>query len=128
LVIGRNVGLSGTTIVCARSVTIEDDVYIGGGCNIYDTDFHSISPEARLARPDSTVKTAPILIKRRSFVGAHTTILKGVVIGEAAVIGAGSVLARSVPDGEIWAGNPARFVRRIEERRIEERRIEEEKI
>lgn len=44
------------------------------------------------------------------FIGAHSTILKGVTIGDKAIIGAGSVVAKSVPAGEIWAGNPARFI------------------
>ena len=110
LTIGSNVGLSSLTIVCVRAVNIEDDVFIGGDCNIYDTDFHSIRSEQRLARPDTTVKTAPILIGRRSFIGAHSIILKGVTIGAEAVIGAGSVVTKDVPTGEIWVGNPARKV------------------
>lgn len=113
LSIGQRVGVSSSTIVCSHSVTIEDDVLIGGGCNIYDTDFHSLLADARLVRPDVTVKTAPVVIKRRSFVGAHSIILKGVVIGEEAVIGAGSVVRSNVPAGEIWAGNPACFVRKV---------------
>lgn len=111
--IGNNVGISNTTIVCMNTIIIEDDVFIGGDCNIYDSDFHSIDARARILRPDRTVKTAPVLIKRYSFIGAHSLILKGVVIGEASVIGAGSVVTQSVPSGEIWAGNPARFVRKV---------------
>jgi acetyltransferase-like isoleucine patch superfamily enzyme len=113
LTLGRGVGISSSTIVCMQAVTIEDEVYIGGDCNIYDTDFHSLIPEARLARPDNTVKTAPIVIRRRSFIGGHSVILKGVTIGEAAVIGAGSVVTTNVPPGEIWAGNPARCIGRV---------------
>ncbi len=114
LTIGQGVGLSGSTIVCANSISIGDEVYIGGDCNIYDTDFHSINPEDRLARPDTKIKTAPIVIERRSFIGGHSLILKGVTIGEEAVIGAGSVVTRNVPAREIWAGNPAKFVGKVE--------------
>ncbi len=113
LTVGRNVGVSGTTIVCAQAITIEDDVYIGGDCAIYDTDFHSILSAQRLARPDNTVKTAPVVIQRQAFVGGHSLILKGVTIGEAAVIGAGSVVTKDVPAGEIWAGNPAKYVGKV---------------
>lgn len=113
LTIGRGVGISSSTIVCMHSITIEDEVYIGGDCNIYDTDFHSITPEARLARPDTSVKTAPVIIRERSFIGGHSIILKGVTIGQYAVIGAGSVVTKDVPSGEIWAGNPARCVGRV---------------
>lgn len=108
--IGDNVGVSNSTLVCSRSVTIEDEVFIGGGCAIYDTDFHSVDPEARLKRPDETVRTGPIVLGSRVFVGAHTIILKGVSIGESAVIGAGSVVTKPVPAWETWAGNPARHV------------------
>jgi len=113
LTIGRGVGISNSTIVCAIAITIEDDVLIGGDCKIYDTDFHSVLPDARLSRPDPTIKTAPIVIKRRSFIGGHSIILKGVTIGEEAVIGAGSVVAKDVPPGEIWVGNPAKCVGHI---------------
>lgn len=52
-------------------------------------------------------------IKDNAFIGAHSIILKGVTIGEKSIIGAGSVVARDVPDGEIWAGNPAKFIKNI---------------
>ncbi|MEI3417887.1 MAG: DapH/DapD/GlmU-related protein [Blautia sp.] len=55
----------------------------------------------------------PVVIKNGVFIGANSIILKGVTIGEKAIIGAGSVVTRSIPDGEIWAGNPARFIRKI---------------
>lgn len=111
--LGNNIGISNSTIVCTNSITIDDHVFIGGGCGIYDTDFHSLLPEQRQQRPDKTVKTAPIHIKRSSFIGGHSLILKGVVIGEGAIVGAGSVVTRSIPAGEIWAGNPARFIRSV---------------
>lgn len=113
LTIGNNVGMSNATIMCAESVTIEDDVFIGGGVNIYDTDFHSIDPEARLARPDKTVRTGAITIGRRTFIGAHSIILKGVTIGECAVVGAGAVVTKDIPDNEMWAGNPARQIKKL---------------
>ena len=53
------------------------------------------------------------MIGKRVFVGGHSIILKGVTIGDDAVIGAGSVVAKNVPVGEIWAGNPARFIRKV---------------
>ena len=53
------------------------------------------------------------MIKDNAFIGAHSIILKGVTIGENSIIGAGSVVTKSVPDNQIWAGNPARFIRNI---------------
>lgn len=60
------------------------------------------------------IKTKPVIIEEGAFIGGGTIILKGVVIGRHSVVGAGSVVTRSIPPGEIWAGNPARFVRKLE--------------
>lgn len=113
LKIGNHVGVSHCAITAAKSVIIEDDVLIGSNCMITDTDFHSIDFEKRNSLNDDTVKTAPILIKKGAFIGARSIILKGVTIGEYSIIGAGSVVTKSVPDGEIWAGNPAKFLKKI---------------
>ena len=113
LQIGNNVGMSNTTIVCHRQVIIEDDVRIGGSTKIYDTDFHSLDVEERLGRKPEIVKTAPVCIKKGAFIGAHCIILKGVTIGKNSIVGAGAVVTKDVPDGEIWGGNPARFLRKV---------------
>lgn len=113
IVIGDNVKMSNTNINATGSVTIEDDVMIGGGVCIWDSDFHSISFEKRNSYPDLYIKTEPITIKRGAFIGAGTLILKGVTIGEESVIGAGSVVTKNIPDKEVWAGNPVRFIKKI---------------
>lgn len=112
LTIGNRVGLSNCTIVCMQSVTIEDGAMIGGDAKIYDTDFHSINAVERARSPDPGVRKAPVRIGRNAFVGGHSILLKGVILGSEAVIGAGSVVTRSVPAGETWAGNPARRLRK----------------
>lgn len=111
--IGNNVGISNTAIVALKSITIEDDVMVGGNCKIYDHDFHSIYFKERMQAYDPGIKSAPVLIKQGAFIGAHCIILKGVTIGKFSVIGAGSVVTKDVPDKEIWAGNPARFIKKI---------------
>jgi acetyltransferase-like isoleucine patch superfamily enzyme len=113
LIIKDRVGISNSTIVCVNSVEIGNDVFIGGNCKIWDTDFHSLEPEQRIHNGSQGTRTAPIVIGDRSFIGGSTIILKGVSIGSESVIGAGSVVTKSVPAGEIWAGNPARFVRKL---------------
>ena len=66
------------------------------------------------ALPDEPgVKSSPVTIGDDVFIGAHSTILKGVTIGDRAIIGACSVVTKNVPDDEIWAGNPARFIRKM---------------
>lgn len=108
--IGKNVGISNCTVVCSNSITIGENVFIGGDCKIYDTDFHPIYSQARVRHDIDHVKTSAVTIGPASFIGAHTLILKGVTIGAEAVIGAGSVVTTNVPAGEIWAGIPARRI------------------
>jgi acetyltransferase-like isoleucine patch superfamily enzyme len=108
LVIGEGAGLSSSTLVCQHSIEIHRNTMIGGGCDIVDTDFHPADRAARLAHEPGTVRTGPVSIGPGAWVGGKVLILKGVTIGAAAVVGAGSVVTRSVPRGEVWAGNPAR--------------------
>jgi acetyltransferase-like isoleucine patch superfamily enzyme len=113
LTIGNNVGMSSTAIVCHQEISIGNNVKIGGNVTIYDTDFHSLDKENRKVYAEDVkfMKTKPVRIDDDVFIGAHSIILKGVTIGEGAIIGAGSVVSKSVPANEIWAGNPARFIR-----------------
>jgi len=108
LTIGNNVGMSNSTLVCMQQVTIGDDVFIGGDCKIYDTDFHAVPVAARLQ--NAPPRTAPVHISSKTFIGGHSIILKGITIGEGAVIGAGSVVTKDIPPYQIWAGNPAKYV------------------
>jgi acetyltransferase-like isoleucine patch superfamily enzyme len=112
--IGNNVGISNSLIYARFQVVIEDNVLIGGGCQILDNDFHSLNHVIRNSDLDQqNVSLAKIQIKRGAFIGVNSIILKGVTIGENSIIAAGSVVARSVPDLELWGGNPARFIRKL---------------
>lgn len=111
--IAKHVGISNSAFIARTSIIIEEDVMIGGSCKIYDNDFHSLEYDKRMEVLDINIMTAPVRIKKGAFIGAHSIILKGVTIGEKSVVGAGSVVTKSIPDGEIWAGNPARFVRKV---------------
>lgn len=114
LKIGNNVGISQSAIVCQEEITIGNNVKIGGGVKIYDTDFHSLDASLRTSGEDFLHrKKVPVIIRDNAFIGAFSIILKGVTIGENSIIGAGSVVTRSVPDNQIWAGNPAKFIRNI---------------
>lgn len=115
LTIGNNVGISSTALICNHKITIGDDVKLGGGVCIYDTDFHNLDPEIR-KNPLLDKKTsgkAEVNIGDNAFIGAHSTILKGVTIGENSVIGACSLVSKSIPANQIWAGNPAKFIKSI---------------
>ena len=115
LIIGNNVGISSIALVCHTSITIEENVKIGGGVCIYDTDFHSLDfKKRRDSNFDSLdTKSIPVIIKKNAFIGAHSTILKGVCIGENAIVGACSVVTKNIPPNEIWAGNPAKFIKKL---------------
>ena len=117
LQIGDNSGISNTAITVAESVNIGRNVFIGAGCKIYDTDFHPIEAEFRFGdTADITrTKTKRIIIEDGAFIGGHSIILKGTHIGENSVIGAGSVVAGNIPANEIWAGNPARFIKKTKD-------------
>lgn len=115
LSIGNNVGISSTCIWCDCDIRIDDYVTIGAQTIVADTDAHSLDPQVRITSNMSNkgAKLAPIHIKRNAFIGAGCFITKGVTIGENSVIGAYSVVTRNIPDNEIWAGNPARFVKKV---------------
>ncbi len=113
LTIGKNVKISNSAFYCAENITIGDNVMIGGSTKIWDTDFHPLSPTARLKNPNEGYNTRPVIIHENAFIGGFSIILKGTEIGKNSVIGAGSVVSGKIPPNEIWAGNPAKFIKKI---------------
>lgn len=114
LIIGNNVGMTLTSISCFKEIIIEDNVKIGFGTHIMDTDFHAINPMERKSPEDAIhAQKAKILIQENVFIGAHCFILKGVVIGKNSVIAAGSIVTHNIPDNVIAGGNPCKIIRTI---------------
>lgn len=115
LTIGNNVGMSATAIICNYKISIGDNVTIGGNTVIYDSDFHNLDPLIRNNKKldkNSALKKE-VVIGNNVFIGAHSTILKGVSIGNNSIIGACSVVTKDIPENEIWAGNPIRFIKSL---------------
>ena len=113
IIIGDNVGISQPALISHCSIRIGDNVKLGGTC-VLTTDFHSLDPIIRASSEDQKHrKSAPVTIEHDAFIGARCIILKGVTIGENSIVGAGSVVTKSIPANEIWAGNPAIFIRKI---------------
>lgn len=113
LKIGNCSGFSGISIYCSKSITIGNYVNCGGNVSIWDSDFHPLNYEDRRLHKTEKINSKEIVINDDVFIGANSIILKGVTIGARSIIGAGSVVTKDVPVDEIWAGNPAKFIRRI---------------
>ncbi len=88
-------------------VTIGERCLVGAGCRFIDHD-HGI--EANAPMGDQSCDISPIQLEDEVWLGANVIVLKGVTIGKGAVIGAGAVVRENVPEGEIWAGVPARKI------------------
>lgn len=113
IIIGNHVGISGTTLNATRSITIGDNVLIGSGCLITDTDSHPLYWDDRVNNKNELTASAPIVIENDAFIGGRSIILKGVTIGKGAVVGAGSVVSKDVPPYCVVCGNPARIVKSL---------------
>ncbi len=107
ITIGKNCGISNAVLISQNAIVIADQVYIGGGCCIYDNDFHSVDFDTRINNP-TVIPSSPIHIGYGAFIGGHSIVLKGVTIGKYAVIAAGSVVTKNVASGEVWGGVPAK--------------------
>ena len=110
--VGENCKISSHTFVC-EGVTIEDNVFVGHNVTfINDTYPRATASDGKL-QTEKDWKVEPTLVKRGASIGSGATILSNVVIGEKAVVGAGSVVTRDVPPNTIVAGNPARMIRSL---------------
>ena len=107
---GSNIG-DNTIIDTSEDVIIGNLVAVGPMCILYTHDHDYVSNPA--AAWKGGVKTGSIFIDDGAWVGARVTLLPGITIGKNAVIAAGSVVTKSVPAGEIYAGIPARFIKKI---------------
>jgi maltose O-acetyltransferase len=100
-----------TTIFAGLGVSIGDNTMVSAGCCISSIN-HEITSRNRYASQEG--KSAPVKIGNNVWIGMNACILPGVTIGDNSIIGAGSVVIRSIPSNEIWVGNPARRVKNIE--------------
>jgi len=113
LKIGQNVGISAVAIACMYRITIGNNVMIGGGTCIYDSDYHPLNAYQRITKQNEFIVSDEVIIEDNVFIGANSTILKGVRIGSNSVVGACSVVTKSIPENEIWGGNPAKCLKRL---------------
>lgn len=130
--IGNNVHIGGAMFISRSSIVIEDDVTMAWGITIYDHDSHSVVWDYRkndnkqcyddyekyagnnIVNKDwNNVISKPIRICSKVWIGFDVLILKGVTIGEGAVVGAKSVVTKDVPAWTVVAGNPAKIVKQL---------------
>lgn len=106
---GTNVNGLGTKILCAQSVTIGAGCTFSWDVQVLDNDFHAITTEG-VEQPS----VAPVVIGDRVWVGTRALVLKGVTIGDGAVVAANAVVTKDVPAGAVVAGIPAKVVGRAD--------------
>ena len=109
--IGNNTKVSSHTFIC-EGVTIEDDVFIGHNVSFINDKYPRSTTEGGALQTEADWQVMKTLIKRGASIGTSSTILCGVVVGENAIVGAGSVVTRDVPANTVVAGNPARVIRK----------------
>jgi acetyltransferase-like isoleucine patch superfamily enzyme len=124
IVIGDRTYIGRSHLVCHSRIAIGSDVIISWGVTIVDHDSHATSWAGRAndvldwakgIKNWEHVKSSPVVIEDKVWIGFNTIILKGVTVGAGSVIGAGSVVAKDVPAYSVAAGNPARVIRELSE-------------
>lgn len=131
VIIGERTFIGNTQIICRSKVEIGDNVFIAWGGYIYDHNSHSVDYKERvndinqqlkdykggknliLNKNWDVVDSKPIKICSHAWIGMNCIILKGVTIGEGAIVGAGSVVTKDVPAWTVVGGNPAKVVKEL---------------
>jgi acetyltransferase-like isoleucine patch superfamily enzyme len=108
--VGNNCKISSHTFIC-EGVMIEDEVFVGHGVTFINDTFPRATTDNGAPQTEADWKVKHTIIQRGASIGSGSTILPNLVVGKRAIVGAGSVVTRSVPDDAIVAGNPARVLR-----------------
>jgi UDP-2-acetamido-3-amino-2,3-dideoxy-glucuronate N-acetyltransferase len=112
--IGKNCKISSHTFIC-EGVTIEDNVFVGHNVTFINDPYpRATTQDGNLQTEDDWV-CVPTLIKKGASIGSAATLLSGITVGENAIVGAGSVVTKDVPQNTIVAGNPARIIRLVDD-------------
>lgn len=133
--VGARSQLGASHFIATDSVTIGDDVFVSWGCTVIDSNNHSLhwadrrhdlanfrkdyeatsGKHVAISHEWGPVETAPVVIGDKCWLGFNVIVLKGVTIGEGAVIGAGSVVSKDIPAWSVAAGNPCTVLKSLPE-------------
>ena len=114
--IGKNCKISSHSFIC-EGVTIEDNVFLGHNVTFINDLYPSATTEDEELQTDDDWVCVPTHVKKGASIGSSVTILCGITIGANAIVGAGSVVTKDVPDDTIVAGNPAKTITKAGEKR-----------
>ena len=112
--IGARCKISSHTFIC-EGVTIEDEVFVGHGVTFTNDVYPRATTAGGALQTEADWSVAPTLVKKGASIGSGATILPNLTIGEGAIVGAGSVVTRDVAPHTIVAGNPAKFLRPVDD-------------
>ena len=111
--IGKNVKVSSHTFIC-EGVEIQDNVFVGHNVSFINDKYPRSANADGSLQTEADWRVVNTLVKKGASIGTSATILCGVTIGENAIVGAGCVVTKDVPDNAVVAGNPARLMRKLE--------------
>ena len=114
--IGKDCKISTHTFIC-EGVTIEDEVFVGHNVTFINDRYPRSACDDGSMQTEEDWECVPTLVKKRASIGSSATILCGVTIGEGALVGAGSVVTKDVPPYTVVAGNPARVLKKMDEKK-----------
>jgi acetyltransferase-like isoleucine patch superfamily enzyme len=113
--VGARCKISSHSFLC-EGVTLEEEVFVGHNVTFINDLYPRATTETGEMKSEADWQCKPTLVKRGAAIGSSATLLCGITVGEHAMVGAGSVVTKDVPDFSVVAGNPARVLRTVPKR------------